>query len=532
MVRLTSLLVLLLVFLQTQLFAAPAACDTPTGLQATVSGNSATLTWNTAASATAYWVEVESEQNTPFYQIEVQVASNTYTVTGLVDSGLYKFKVRTKCGGDKSDWSEWQFFNTGSSGGGGNGGGNCGIPTGQSVSNNSGGSATLSWTAVSGANAYWVEIESENLTPAFNLEVLVNTSAYIVSGLSNNASYKFKVRAVCSGNQSDWSAWMFFVSGGGNSGGGGTGGACTAPVSITIANPTGTSASFGWAPVAGAIGYKLEIENASGNPIFFKDTATVSTNAYTVNGLTPQRSYKVKVRSLCSNGQQSDWTNWLSFNSSTGIITSTGGNSGGGTPSCDKPSGLFASDLTTTSALLSWKKSTGAISYAIRVEDGSNNSNNFLFSATSVDTFYTIAGLLAGQNYKFKVRTICGNDHSKWSKWKTFNTPPSLINPNEAANLTAPMLTGVSIAQADVLIYPNPVRNRMTLLVEGADPAQTNHIRILDLSGKVVIDQIFSAGSASFEQIFDFSGLNNGLYLLQWSNNEQVVAKKFLVQGL
>jgi hypothetical protein len=528
MMRLTPLFVcffLLGTFLSPALWARPLSCDAPVGLQATVTGNTALLQWDAVAGATGYWVEVENEDNTPFFNIEVQVGANQYTVTGLAIPGSYKFKVRTKCGGDQSNWSDWTFFNTSGGGGsGGTGGGSCAIPDGHTVSNNSSGSATLTWNAVAGATAYWVEVESENLTPPFQVEVLVNTNTYVVSGLIANASYKFKVRSVCSGGQSDWSDWYFFS--GSGSGGGTGGGSCTAPTSISISNPTGTSAAISWGAVVNATGYWIEVESENVNPVFHLEVP-VGANTYQVNGLVPNRKYKVKLRSVCG-GSQSDWSGPITFNSSTGAMTASG-NSGGGAPNCGKPAGLSTSGLTTTGAVLSWKPVPGAISYAVRVEDGPDNNNTFLFSASTADTFYVLTGLLAGKNYKFKVRTRCADDHSKWSKWFHFSTPPNFQGGDNEGMLSENR-QAVANTVTDVQLYPNPVTDRFTVRVSGADPAQPVQFRVLDLKGQVLLDQQVRIESETFEQAFDTASMPNGWYLLQWRHQGQVQTRKFLVQ--
>lgn len=495
-------------------------CQTPGDLFAVVSGTSAELSWGAVAGSSGYTVQVESEGATPFFNIEVSAASNVYTVTGLAANGTYKFKVRNKCGSDKSDWSEWYNFSTGggNGGGGGGGGGSCAVPTGLTVSNNAGGSASLSWNAVNGATGYWVEVESENFTPVFHIEVSVATNSYVVTGLTANVTYKFKVRSVCGGGQSDWSDWVFFVSGGGNGGGSGGGGngSCTAPNTIVITNASGTSATINWNVVAGAIAYQLEIENGSGNSNIFKDTAIVTTNSYTVNNLLPGLNYKVKVRTVCANSNHSDWTNWLTFNSSTGQIvvhTFSGG--------CGKPIGLQANNITNTSAVLSWNKVQNAVSYTIRVEKESGANQEFTVSTT--DTFVTVTGLVPGSLYKFKVRSVC-TGHSKWSKWKFFSTPltiePGIFNKQAAS---------VGIVPTAVMAYPNPVSDLLTVQLEDVTAGQKNYFIITDLSGRVMLEESVNADTGNLTQVFDMSRFENGVYLLRWSNGAQSVARKIIV---
>ncbi|MFN4254212.1 MAG: fibronectin type III domain-containing protein [Saprospiraceae bacterium] len=90
---------------------------------------------------------------------------------------------------------------------------------------------------------------------------------------------------------------------------------------------------------------------------------------------------------------------------------------------CARPVGLLAANATGTSADLSWDAVPTAVSYTVVVENGQNNLNPFSVSASVTGTNYTIAGLTAGLNYKFKVRAHCSDGKkSNWSAWKQFNS--------------------------------------------------------------------------------------------------------------
>lgn len=303
------------------------ACDVPNGLQVvSVSGDSATLSWNAVAGAGQYTLEVEDEQNNPStYHLEVNVTGTSYIVTGLQSGVLYKFKVRARCGGDKSDWSDWSFFNasTNGNGGGGSGSGTCAVPAQLSVVV-TGGVATLSWSAVPGATQYYIEVEDEQNQPSnFHLELAVQDSFYVFNTLQTGVLYKFKVRTHCSGNQSDWSGWLFFN--GNSSGGPSSGsGACDRPTFLQITNLTLNSALLTWNPAPGITAYTLEIEKESpGAP--WQTTQIVNTNSYQVNGLEPNTRYKYKVRSNCPGGGHSNWTKWKKFKTPNSFNGTAGG---------------------------------------------------------------------------------------------------------------------------------------------------------------------------------------------------------------
>lgn len=303
------------------------ACDVPSGLQViSVSGDSATLSWNAVAGAGQYTLEVEDEQNNPStFHLELNVTGTSHLVTGLQSGVLYKFKVRARCGGDKSDWSDWLFFNAASSGngGGGSGSGPCAIPA-QLSAVVAGGVATLSWSAIPGATQYYIEVEDEQNQPSnFHLELAVQDTFYVLNNLQAGVLYKFKVRTHCGNNQSDWSTWVFFN---GNTGGGGPSsgsGSCDRPTFLQITNLTLNSALLTWNPAPGISSYTLEIEKESGAP--WQTTQVVNTNSYQVNGLEPNTRYKYKVRSNCPGGGHSSWTKWKKFKTPNSFTGTAGG---------------------------------------------------------------------------------------------------------------------------------------------------------------------------------------------------------------
>lgn len=202
----------------------------------------------------------------------------------------------------------------------------CATPSGLAASNQTGTTALLSWAAVAGAGSYNIEVEDASGNPNnFAAVATVSTTSYTVTGLLPNLSYKFKVRSRCGGSKSNWSAWFTFNSSAvGNGGGGnGGGGACSTPGGMAQLAVTTTTATLGWNAVPGVTGYRINIENAAGNPFPLNLTVNLpsSSTSHTVTGLVPGRAYKWKVRSLCGT-QTSAWSALKTF---TTPLNLTGG---------------------------------------------------------------------------------------------------------------------------------------------------------------------------------------------------------------
>ena len=95
--------------------------------------------------------------------------------------------------------------------------------------------------------------------------------------------------------------------------------------------------------------------------------------------------------------------------------------SGGGPPPCNAPSGLSSSNITSSSATLSWNAVSGAVSYDLRIRPTGGSYTQFdNISGTSVN----VTGLSANTTYEWSVRTDCsGGTNSSWTTDATFSTP-------------------------------------------------------------------------------------------------------------
>lgn len=439
-------------------------CATPGGLNATVTATGMRLTWKPVAGVTAYKVEVENESpNNTLYHVEVTVNDTAYLPAGLLANQTYKFKVRSLCGGSQSDWSTALKFVTGANGGngGGTGSGACAIPSGLNATATATG-IRLSWKPVAGVTTYKIEVENEGpLSAPYHVEVTVNDTVYLPTGLSSNEKYKFKVRSICGNNQSDWSAAFKFATGAGNTGGGGNSGPCSTPGGLMVTGTAAGSVTLSWNAVAGAASYSIEVENASGNNQFYSFTTTTPNTMFTLTGLGTNLQYKFKVRTNCNSGH-SDWSPWLTFNSTSGA--------GSGNSGCSVPTGLSAA-VSGGVVTLSWNAVAGALTYTLEVENGQGNNTIFHVEATVSGGTYQPAGLLANKNYKFKVRANCAGGHSAWSAWQLFNSAAG--NVSTTGQCAAP--TGLNALYSDsvAVLTWNAVAGALSYRVEVEDGDHT-----------------------------------------------------------
>lgn len=284
---------------------------------------------------------------------------------------------------------------------------------------------------------------------------------------------------------------------------------CIVPtgLSVTVVSPTSTA--LNWPVVAGALSYRLEIQNATGNNVPFLATANVTTNTYTINGLTAGANYKYKVRTVCSSGK-SNWSTYFLFTSGTGQTQ------------CGIPTGLAASAITSATATLSWNTSVGPlVRYNIEVENATGNNVPFSLVLTSTTNSISITGLTASKNYKFKVRKICGTIKSPWTSWSTFTT-------TAFTGATDSRITS-SMGNGNVTVYPNPAVESINVKLEKNEGEVIEMIQLMDINGRFIQSRNVSADEQDEVIGLDTQSVQGGVYVVVVKTNQRSVPSRVLV---
>lgn len=166
----------------------------------------------------------------------------------------------------------------------------CNVPVGQSTASITDNSATLNWSAVSGAISYYVQ---HRATGAGSWNT-ANTSATSlnIGSLAGCTDYEWQVRANCSESSGAFSSSATFKT----TGCGGGGGPCDIPQNIIITPSNGNNVNFSWDAVPAALEYELGTRQVGASS--WNTMITTNTNA-TVGGIGPNRTFEYRLRSLC-----------------------------------------------------------------------------------------------------------------------------------------------------------------------------------------------------------------------------------------
>ena len=189
-----------------------------------------------------------------------------------------------------------------------------------------------------------------------------------------------------------------------------------------------------------------------------KVVEVIGAHSYTLENLEADKVYYVKVRSICSEGVYSYWSNTISFLTGNDIIP------------CDVPVNLTVKEITDKSALLSWDAGNlGNTYWDIRYCEASASTWNNINNHTA--TSYLLDGLMPNTAYLWTVRAYCSSYYngvySGWATQNEFTTLPLGINDLNKAQMKV-------FTSGKMLHLINP-ENRYI-----------ENIQLLDITGKLI----------------------------------------------
>jgi large repetitive protein len=262
-------------------------------------------------------------------------------------------------------------------------------------------------------------------------------------------------------------------------------GTCPSPGSVTIENVSSNSALIRWNDVqviTTIASYQVRYRIA-GTPTW--TSVPVNNNFYTISGLAPNTNYEFQVRTNCSAGNNSDYTN-LQF------VRTTGG--------CDAPSDL-AVEAALTTANVTWTAVAGATEYLVawRPATGATTWTTAKVSTNS----YTIPGLRPNTRYFARVRTTCGTTASTWTPQTSFST----IGAREG-------MVASTDADFSLSVYPNPNKGQFEIHMNTNLSHEPVQVQLVDVSGKAIFSQSYDLGSNSQSVQVNLNDYAAGVYTL------------------
>ncbi len=207
---------------------------------------------------------------------------------------------------------------------------------------------------------------------------------------------------------------------------------------------------------------------------------STNTGTYHLGSLVACSNYQIKVQSACA-GDYSRWSDVLAFTSDC-------------VPCTTSPTGLFADNITTSSAKLHWNLDVDATKYKIQYK----NVGGSWTTINAIPNYKTISGLTPATNYQYKVKSICaGGLQSAYSPVSTFTTLPLRFeNPQDIS----------------FMLFPNPANDQLFLVSN----FEANELTITDQLGNIVLH---ISNKDFWELSIPVSGLASGLYYIHVRNH-------------
>lgn len=184
---------------------AGSSCGTATGLSASaITTSSATVSWTAVSGATSYAVDYKLNSSSTWTSFSTAQTATSADLTGLNSGSLYDWRVTTNCASGSSSPASAQFTTTSTA--------TCDAPTGLSSSAITSSSATVSWTAVSGAVSYAVDYKQNSSSTWTSFSTAQTGTSANLTGLTASTLYDWRVTTNCSSGSSTPAAAQFTTS--------------------------------------------------------------------------------------------------------------------------------------------------------------------------------------------------------------------------------------------------------------------------------------------------------------------------------
>jgi hypothetical protein len=404
----------------------------------------------------------------------------------------------------------------------------CNPPSGLTTTNITSGSATIGWSAVSGAVSYKVEYKESASSTWIIIDAAWATTTANLTGLLPGTAYDWRVATNCSALTSAYTNASFT-----------TMGLCDTPTGLTVTGNTSSTATLAWNTVAGATSYDVEYKPVASST--WTVTAGVVTNSATISSLA-SGSYDWRVKANCPAGGSNYATSvfaiyCVSNGSSTtagyvdyvslGSISRTSGSDGGyynGYSSYNTNLVRGSSyTLTFSPGYSGAKKNTYWRFYIDYNLDGDfadageqigQKTFKNLTNSTITFTVPTSATLGISRLRVVMSTTAYQSSCGTYTSGETEDFKVSLS--------TTPELQSEQVTPAEdhsLTIYPNPANTEIRVRFNLATEEPFAGIRIYDITGKVVFGTRIPAVAGVNEQTLNVGTLSTGQYILMLRTN-------------
>ncbi|KAA9340723.1 LamG-like jellyroll fold domain-containing protein [Adhaeribacter soli] len=391
-----------------------------------------TLSWNTAAGAPTYQVQVSTAADFSANIFDQSgIAATSVQVNAVANNTRYYWRVKATNVTGSSSWSSVRSFFT-----------NLDAPVLNSPADASNGvaiSPTLKWNAASAASAYQVQVSTAaNFATIVFDQSNIGATSVQVPALANNVTYYWRVKAANAGNSSAWSnAWTFTT-------------IPVVPPKPVLASPADLTTSLGlpptltWNPATDATSYQIQVAGSSDFIFKTYDQSGITATSAQIPGLDNNKQYFWRVKAFNLAGSSSWSTAWKFTTSLETPVLATPANEATAVP---------------VDPTLSWTKSNDATAYQLQIASTADFSSPVVDQSNITAPSVQVNGLANNVKYYWRVKALTSSNSSNWSGTWTFTTiplvpsKPVLVSPVDLSASASVPPTLVWNASSDAAAY-------------------------------------------------------------------------------
>ncbi|MBD2702665.1 fibronectin type III domain-containing protein [Spirosoma sp. BT702] len=276
-------------------------------------------------------------------------------------------------------------------------------------------SAVLNWYGnfVSTYNIRWRVAGATEWTTVNGIA----SGSYSLTGLTAGTTYEWGVQSVCSATSvSAFVQGQTFTTF-----------TCLAPYFLGTTGATSSSAGLYWYLTYGESGRTYELRYRPTGAPNWNTISGISSQSYSLTGLTNNTAYEWQVKSVCSPTESSTFTASSTF-----------------TTTCRVPN-VTSSVASQTRARLQWSAPFPSDAQSFQLRYRPIGNPNWITVTTSIQPVYDLSGLTSGTTYEWEVASVCSASAvSDFSTLTTFTTGCSPIKPQDL-NATNSMSSSVRL---------------------------------------------------------------------------------------
>ena len=409
----------------------------------------------------------------------------------------------------------------------------CGTVTGLTASSVGSTTATVSWTAVSGATAYSLQYRAVGSATWTTVSTAATSAS--LTGLTVSTAYEFQVTSSCSGTLGTVSSLGNFTTT--------AAAACGTPTALTSSSITSSSATVSWTAVTGASSYLVQYRVSTATTW---SSVTVTSATATLTGLTASTAYTYQVTATCS-GTAGTASATATFTTSAASTTCTdiyeSNNSRTAAKTIAVNTDIYAKIGTSTDK--DWFKFvTTAAAPKIKVvldqlpadydlalynSAGTTLTSSALAGTSSETVIYntsTVSATYYIQVYGYASAFNANSCyHVRVSTGATNFRSVDGSEENSGDVISAEKVTGLE----GLNLFPNPANTSLT--INYFTPSMENtSIEIYDMMGQLVNTMNVNANQGFNSRELDLTSMSNGVYFLKVTQNNNTLTKKFVVK--